>query len=142
MKVVDVNVLIYAVNRRSAHHEKVRQWWESAISAGESIGLAWVVIVGFLRLTTQRGVLDRPVTPEVAIALVDDWLAQPNIRLLSELDGHWDLLRGFLQQVGTAGNLTNDAHLAAIAIANGATLISADRDFSRFTGLRWENPID
>lgn len=142
MKVVDVNVLIYAVNRRSAHHERVRHWWESAISAGESIGSTWFVIDGFLRLTTQRGVLDRPVTPEVAIALVDDWLAQPSIRLLSELEGHWDLLRAFLQQVGTAGNLTNDAHLAAIAIANGATLVSADRDFSRFAGLRWENPID
>ena len=141
MKLVDINVLLYAVNRRSPNHDRVLEWWESALVADEPVGLAWIVLTGFLRLVTHPRVLERPLSIQDAIALVDDWLAQPNVRLVVESADHWTHYRNLIQQTGTAGNLTNDAHLASIAISTGATLVSGDTDFARFRHLRWENPL-
>ncbi len=141
MKLVDINVLLYAVNRRSPHHDRIRKWWEEALVADEPVGLAWIVLTGFLRLATRPGVLERPLSVEEAIAIVDDWFRQPNVRLVVEDTEHWTRFRELLQQTGTAGNLTNDAHLASIALATGATLVSGDTDFARFQQLRWKNPL-
>lgn len=141
MKVVDLNVLLYAVNRDSAHHAACLRWWESALSGEEPVGLAWVVILGFLRLSTHPRVFPRPLDPDRAIRRVDGWLSHPGVRTLGELDDHWRLLRELLRDTGTAGNLTTDAHLASLAMAHGATLVSCDADFGRFARLRWETPL-
>lgn len=141
MKLVDTNILLYAVDRQAFHHQRIRVWLESALAAEEPVGLAWIVLLGFLRLTTRPGVFQRPLPVEEAISLVDDWLALPRVQLVLETDEHWRLLRGLLNQTGTAGNLTTDAHLASLAIANGATLVSCDADFGRYPQLRWENPL-
>ncbi len=141
MKLVDLNVLLYAINRDSAHHEAARPWWESALSGEEPIGLAWTVILGFLRLATHPQVFAQPLDPVDAFARIDAWLANPNVRIVHEGDDHWRLLRDLLGRTGTAGNLTTDAHLASLAIAHGATLVSCDSDFARFAALRWENPL-
>lgn len=140
MKLVDLNVLLYAVNRQSPRHEAVRSWWEAALSDDEPIGLSWIVLLGFLRLATNPRVFARPLTDEQAMARVDVWVAHPNVRIVSETPDHWRILKYLLGQAGTAGNLTSDAHLAALAISHGAELISCDRDFARFRGLRWGNP--
>jgi predicted nucleic acid-binding protein len=76
-----------------------------------------------------------------ALELVETWLAHPNIRIVAEADNHWEILRTLLTEAGTAGNLSSDAHLAALAISRGAVLVSCDSDFSRFRQLRWENPL-
>jgi toxin-antitoxin system PIN domain toxin len=139
--VVDLNLLIYATNEDAPMHEKARQWWESLLSAGEAVGLAWTVVLGFLRLTTNPRVLPRPLTPEQAIAVIDDWLAQPSVTTLEPTERHWEILKEVLSPLGTAGNLTSDAHLAALAIEHGARLFSTDNDFARFAGVRWINPL-
>jgi toxin-antitoxin system PIN domain toxin len=140
MKLVDVNVLVYAVDRRSPFHASVRSWWERALSADEAIGLPWIVLLGFLRATTSARVFVQPLTIVAAIDQVEQWLSHPNVRLVRETDAHWRILRELLSQTGTAANLTTDAHLAALAISHGATLASCDADFARFRHLRWEDP--
>jgi hypothetical protein len=142
MKLVDVNILLYAVDEHSAHHAVIRPWWEHALADDEPVGLAWVTVVGFLRISTSARVFVRPLTAETALATVDEWLSHPNVRLVTESDQHWRSLRSLLLQSGTAGNLTTDAHLAALAISQGAELISCDADFGRFPNLRWQNPLD
>ena len=141
MKIVDLNVLLYAVNSDAAAHERVRAWWEAALNGEETIGLPWIVLLGFLRLATNPRVFPRPLVPDAAAARVDKWLAQPNVRVVPEKDDQWKVLKSLLHQSGMAGNLTTDAHLAALALTRDASLVSCDTDFARFKGLRLENPL-
>ena len=141
MKLVDLNILLYAVNRKAPRHGIVRSWWEAALSDDEPVALAWIVLLGFLRLATNARVFPEPLTPEQAMDRVEAWVTHPKTRLVEETEEHWRILRRFLTETGTAGNLTTDAHLAALAISHGATLVSCDADFGRFRHLRWENPV-
>jgi uncharacterized protein len=141
MKIVDLNVLLYAVNSEAALHERARRWWEQALNDEETLGLPWVVLLGFLRLSTNARVFPRPLTPGVAASKIDAWLARDNVRVVRENEAHWETLKPLLGGTGTAGNLTTDAHLAALAISHDAVLVSSDGDFGRFKNLRWENPL-
>ena len=141
MKLVDLNVLLYVVNDDSPRHEAVLQWWSAAVNGEEAIGLPWVVVLGFLRISTNPRAFPRPLAADEAIAKVDTWLGLENVRLVREQDNHWALLRSLIAETGMAGNLTTDAHLAALAIGHAAVLVSCDTDFGRFKGLRWENPL-
>lgn len=138
MKLIDTNVLLYAVNADSPEHEVARVSIEESLSGDTGVGFAWLALVGFVRLATRRGILPHPLGLDDALAVVDDWLGAPQARLLEATPRHWPLLRRLLVGAGTAGNLSNDAHLAALAIEHGATLVSFDRDFERFAGLRFE----
>jgi hypothetical protein len=140
MRLVDLNVLLYCVNRELPYHAAVRRWWEAALSGDEPIGLPWIMLLGFLRVSTNPRAFAAPLSPTQAIEQVEAWLAHPNVRVVRETDEHWRTLKGLLGRTGTAGNLTTDAHLAAMAISYGATLVSCDADFGRFPHLRWENP--
>jgi uncharacterized protein len=139
--VVDLNLLIYATNEDAPMHERARRWWESVLSQGEAVGLAWTVLLGFLRITTNPRVMPRPLSPEQATAIIDDWLGQPSVSPLEPTERHWEILKELMSPLGTAGNLTSDAHLAALAIEHGARLFSTDNDFARFAGVRWVNPL-
>jgi toxin-antitoxin system PIN domain toxin len=141
VRIVDLNVLLYAINVDSVHHAAARAWWEGALNGDELVGLPWIVLVGFLRLATNPIVFPRPLAPETAVARIDAWLARENVRIVREKDNHWDALKPLLAGAGTAGNLVNDADLAALAMSHGATLVTCDADFARFMGLRRENPI-
>ena len=142
MILVDANLLVYAIDRDSPHHAKARRWLEDMLSGSTPVALAWIVILAFLRLTTRPGILRRPLSPERALAFVDEWLAQPYVQPLAPGERHWAVLRNLLKAAGTAGNLASDAHLAALAIEHGCTLCSSDSDFRRFPGLDHENPLD
>ena len=142
MKIPDVNVLVYAVDENSPLNARIRPWWESLLSSDEPIGFSWNVLLGFVRLSTRTPVFANPLQTDVALDLVDRWLAQPNAVVLEPTERHSALLRTLLQPIGTAGNLTTDAHLAALAIEYGGEVCSADNDFRRFRGVRWMNPLD
>jgi toxin-antitoxin system PIN domain toxin len=107
----------------------------------EPIGLAWVVLLGFLRLSTNHKVFPNPLTTEQATERVRAWLNHTNTKIALETEDHWHILSELLEGTGTAGNLTTDAHLASLAISYGAVLVSFDGDFSRFPRVRWENPL-
>lgn len=141
MILIDANLLIYAVNADAALHKEAKAWLESVLSGPETVGLAWVVLLAFLRVTTRVGLLDRPLSLEAAMDLVDDWLAQPGVVIVEPRRQHARVLRDLLLPQGTGGNLTSDAHLAALSIEHGAELCSSDRDFARFARLRWRNPL-
>jgi uncharacterized protein len=141
MKIIDVNILIYAVDRQSQYHARVLNWWNAAMNGDEQIGLPWIALSGFVRIVTNPKLLDSPLSVEQAVDRVDAWLAQPMVVIAVERDNHWSLFREFIRDVGTVGNRTTDAHLAALAVSRAATLASCDRGFARFPQLRWENPV-
>jgi toxin-antitoxin system PIN domain toxin len=139
---VDANLLIYAVDADSPHHAKARHWLEGTLSGTTRVGLTWNVLLAFVRLTTHPSVMRRPLAVERALGYIDEWLAQPFVETVVPGEQHWPLLRTLLVVTGSAGNLTSDAHLAAIALENGAEICSTDRDFGRFPGLRHINPLE
>ncbi len=141
MRIVDLNILLYAVNTDAAQHRRVRGWWEAAMNDEDTVGLAWVVLLGFLRLATSPRIFPHPLTFDAAAAKIDRWLSLENVVVVQEKDDHWKTLKSLLGATGSAGNLTTDAHLAALAISRDAVLVSCDADFARFEGLRWENPL-
>jgi len=142
MILVDVNLLIYAVNEDAPFHRKAKSWFEGAVSGKETVGLPWIVLLAFLRLTTRTGLFQKPLGVETAFDIVDVWLRQPAVAIVEPTAQHLRVLRDLVLPLGTGGNLTSDAHLAALAIEHGAELCSTDNDFARFTRLRWRNPLD
>jgi uncharacterized protein len=138
--VVDANVLLYAVDTASAHHEESLDWLERSLSGAEAVGLSWVVLLAFIRVATNSSILPNPLSVDEATGQVQAWLAAPAAVVLEPTMRHPELLRGLLMGSGAAGNLTTDAHLAALAIEHGAELVSYDRDFERFRGIRHRLP--
>ena len=141
MIVPDVNLLLHAYNSESPVHERARNWWEELLNGSHSVGLTWVASLGFIRIITHRSILSRPLRVERACAYVRSWLAQPVVGILHPGARHADILFELLGALGSAGNMTTDAHLAAVTIEHQAELHSTDADFSRFPGLRWRNPL-
>lgn len=141
MKVPDLNLLLYAVDRSSHSHAPALRWWNGLLSGPETVALSWTVLLGFLRLTTNPRIMQRPFTAAEALDYIDRWLAHPVTTVIDPTPRHASVLRDLLGVAGTAGNLVPDAHLAALTIEHGAELCSADRDFGRFPGLRWANPL-
>ncbi len=140
MVVPDANVLLYAVDTASVHHEESLEWLERSLSGAEAVGLSWTVLLAFIRVGTNAAILPRPMSADQATAQVQAWLDAAASVVLEPTARHAGVLRGLLLECGTAGNLTTDAHLAALAIEHGAELVSYDRDFGRFRGLRHRLP--
>ena len=141
MKLVDANLLIYAVDEEASHHAAARAWLEDLLSGTETVALPWLVLLAFLRLTTQPRLFARPLAADEALDVVESWLDQPCVVTVGPTVRHAARMRELLRVVGAAGNHVGDAHLAALAIEHGAELCSADTDFARFPGLRWTNPV-
>jgi len=139
VKILDVNVLLDAVNTASPNHERQRAFLERILNDDEIVALPWHTLLGFLRIVTNRR-FDPFLEPVVAAELIDGWLALPNVRVIQAGERHWAIVRELLNAVPAAGALISDAHLAALAIENGAELCSADTDFSRFPRLKWTDP--
>jgi toxin-antitoxin system PIN domain toxin len=138
---VDANLLIYAVDADAPQHARARRWLEQTLSSDTAVGLPWIVVLAFVRITTRPGVLRHQLSAEQAIAFVDEWLEQPYVEMVGPGPAHWALLKQLLREAGAAGNLTTDAHLAALAIENGCELASTDHDFRRFAGVRLVDPL-
>ena len=129
MKLPDTNVLVNSVNEFSPFRHQAAKWLEKAFDSEAGVGLAWLTLVGFVRVSTQHGILKSPLTPANALGLMDSWLLHPTER-------HGDILAKLLLVAGTAGNLTNDAHLAALSIEHDATMGSFDKHFKKFPRIK------
>ncbi len=140
MQIVDANVLLYAVNERAAHHEPAHTWLDRSLSGGETVGFAWAALLAFMRLSTHASVFPQPLTSQTAAEVAKGWLAAPAAVVLQSGRRHLSLLSGFLREAGTAGNIVNDAHLAALAVEHDAEIATYDGDFARFAGVRWYRP--
>jgi toxin-antitoxin system PIN domain toxin len=141
MIILDANLLIYAVNADAPLNRKAKSWLESALSGQETVGFPWNVLLAFLRLTTRPGLFRHPLPIDTPFDLLASWLDQPSATIVHPGPRHLTVLRDLLAPLGTGGNLTSDAHLAALAIEHGAQLCSTDTDFARFKGLKWRNPL-
>jgi toxin-antitoxin system PIN domain toxin len=140
VKLVDVNVLLYASDDTSSHHGSARPWLATALQRTERLVIPWIVTVAFLRISTSQGYA-RPLTVEQAVSFVRPLSRAENVVAGQPDERHLDRVADLLTATGVGGNLVNDAHLAALALQYDATVISYDNDFSRFPGIRWERPL-
>ena len=138
---VDANLLLYAHFDGFAEHEIARTWLDNRLSGHGSLGMPWASLLGFVRVGTSRRILPRPQTVEGAWRQVEDWLDAPVTWIPQPTDHHRQILASLLKDPGITGNLIPDADLAALAIEHGLILCSADGDFARFPGLKWDNPL-
>jgi len=138
--VLDANILLYAYDAGSDQHAKARAWLEETLSGTDPVGLPWQTVTAFVRIVTNPKLSGKRFTPAEVIDVVDQWLDQPNVRLLDPGDQHWSFLRQMIIDGQARGPLITDAQLAALTIEYGGVLHTTDRDFSRFPGLRWQNP--
>ena len=141
MIIPDINLLLYAYDSSSPFHKKAAAWWQASLSGTGPVGLAAVVIFGFVRIGTNPRVFQNPMTAAAAAGHVRSWLIQPVVQVLEAPPDHADHVLRLLVTLGAAGNLVADAQIAALALDHGATVHTADADFMRFRGLRWFNPI-
>jgi toxin-antitoxin system PIN domain toxin len=139
--VIDANLLIYSYDSDSSDHKESRAWVEKIFSGAEPIGLAWQTVCAFLRVVTNRKVPGSRLTVEQAARIVEEWLEQPNVRMLVPGDEHWSVLKRMMLEGQASGALVSDAEIAALTMEYGGELYTADRDFARFPGLRWVNPL-
>ena len=141
MIVVDANILFYAEDALSPHHEVARVWWDDRLRGDETIGLSWMTCLAYIRVFTNPRAVRSPLSMSEVAATVDAWLNQPIVHGLEPSHRFWSTFRRVLQNGQAVANLAPDAYLAALAIENNATLYSTDTDFARFDGLRWRNPL-
>ena len=141
MILVDANLLIYARTASAPQHEAAHAWLDARLSAPARVGLPWPSLLAFVRVTTNRRVFENPLSLQAAWAQVGHWLDRPCSWVPTPTESHREVLGALLQDAGGRGGLITDAHLAALAVEHGLTLCSADGDFARFRGLRWEDPL-
>ena len=137
----DVNLLLYAVFRSFPQHFEAKAWWDGVLSGIDPVRLGHVVVLGFLRISTNSRVFSTPLTMTQAVQVVEGWLDQPNVELLAPADTHWSNLKLMLSDGKAGSNLTTDAHIAALAADYGLTIYSNDTDFGRFSGVQYRNPL-
>ena len=140
MKIVDANVLLYAVNVDARHHDRSRAWLDDALSGADTVGFAWIALLAFVRLSTKIDLFPSPLTVDGAFDRADAWLEAPPAVVVDPGPRHGAVMRRLLDSVGVGGNLVNDAHLAALAVEHRATIVSFDHGFTRFDGVHWEEP--
>jgi toxin-antitoxin system PIN domain toxin len=139
--VVDANLLIYSYDTDSSSHAKSRTWVEQIFSGVEPVGLPWQTVCAFLRVLTNRRLPGSRLSVEQAVQIVEEWLEQPNVRIIVAGDEHWSVLKRMIVEGQASGPLVSDADLVALTTEYGGVLYTADRDFARFPGLRWNNPL-
>ncbi len=142
MILVDANLLIYAHHQAADFHSRARAWFEAALRGNEGVGIAWMTILAFLRITTNRHIFTHALSMPEAEQIVAQWMTHPSVSIVPAGDRHWEILSRMLLEGQARSDLVSDAHLAALAIEYGAVVCTTDRDFARFPGLRWQNPLE
>jgi len=138
----DVNLLVYAYDSLSRFHAKASEWWAACLSGNQYVGISWAVALKFVRVWTNPRVFANPMTVDQAASHVESWLARPLVQVLNPGPRHAELVFRFLRAAGEGGNLTTDAHLAALAMESRGIVYTADTDFLRFAGVKWVNPLE
>lgn len=141
MIIPDLNLLVYAYNSSSTQHLEARDWWNSCLSGREPVGVAWLVALGFIRLWTSPRIFANPMTADLAVSHVESWIERRVVRMLDPGPDHAKIVFRMIRESGNGGNLTMDAHLAALAVEHRGTIHTADTDFARFSGLEFSNPL-
>lgn len=141
MRLPDVNVLLYAFRDAAPDHERYRAWLEATVDAEEPFAVADIVLSGFVRVATHPRIFDPPASLDQAFAFARALRGAPTAVLVAPGPRHFDLFEKLCRDGGARGNLVSDAYLAALVIESGSELVTTDRDFARFPGLRWRHPL-
>lgn len=139
--IVDVNVLLYAVDESSPHHEVAHTWLEDMMNGDVRVGFPWHSLIGFVRIVTHPKIFTAPMTGHEAWSYVDEWLDHDMAWIPLPTDRHRRVLGRLIDDRYATGNLVPDAHLAALAIEHGVAVCSFDTDFARFPEVDWINPL-
>jgi hypothetical protein len=139
--VLDVNLLIYAYSTSFPEHARAREWVEGVFSGDALVGLPWQTISAFARILTNPNLPGERFSTREIVSIIHEWTEQPNVRLLAPGERHWAIFQQALLEGQARGPMITDAQLAALTIEYGGVLHTTDRDFSRFPGLRWVNPL-
>ena len=142
MRIFDVNVLVYAFRADLEHHEHCAEYVNATRDGNEAYGVSELVLSGFVRIVTSKRILKQPDTTDDALAFCDTLLEADNARPLRPGAGHWAIFSDLCRQMEARDKLVADVYHAALAIENGADWVSTDRDFAKFKGLRWVNPLE
>jgi len=137
----DVNVLVYAHREDAVDHERYATWLDEALDSEQAYGVSDLVLSRFVRIVTNRRMVEAPATIGEALAFTNELRERPNAVMLAPGPRHWGIFERLCRDVDATGNLVPDAYLAALAIEHGAELITTDRDFARFDQLRWRHPL-
>jgi toxin-antitoxin system PIN domain toxin len=138
---IDANLLLYAYDTESPQHDRARAWLTEVLSGGEEVRIPLTTALAFLRIGTNAAVFHRPLDPARALAIVESWFEREGVALALPTDQHWRTLGTSVESGQARGPLMSDAHLAALTIEHGGVLMTTDRDFARFEGLKFSNPI-
>jgi len=138
---LDANLLVYARVAFFREHDAARDWLDERLNGTVRVGMPWSSLVAFLRLVTNPRIFERPESLGTAWGQVEEWLGCPSVWIPMPTERHREVLASLLAGPAIRSNLIPDAHLAALAIEHGLVLCSADGDFARFRGLKWENPL-
>ncbi|PXA03517.1 VapC toxin family PIN domain ribonuclease [Coraliomargarita sinensis] len=141
MIIPDANLLIFAHDRTCPQHDKARTWWEAALSSDETIGIPWVVLLAFTRIMTHPQICAAPLDGESVREMVQQWLDCPQVRVIQVSERAVGVFFDLLAEAEMGGNLSTDALIAVHAREHSAVIYSNDRDFDRFPGIRWKNPL-
>lgn len=142
MIIVDANLLLHANDPTSPHRAAARAWLVTAFAGPELVCFAWLTLWAFIRVASNPRLFEQPLSASEAASHVRSWLSRPTVAVLGPGERHWDILQSVIKTGQANGPLVSDAALAAIAIEHGATLCTTDRDFARFPGLKWQNPLE
>jgi uncharacterized protein len=142
MYLVDVNILVYAFAGEMPRSDRFKEWLENLLGSDEPFGMSDLVLSGFLRIVTNPQIFDPPAKLDKALAFVDQITGNPNCVRISPGEKHWNIFLNLCKEINAQGNDVPDAYFAAMAIESGCEWITADRDFSRFPGLKWRHPFE
>ena len=141
MLIPDINLLLYAHHAGFTEHTAARKWWESLLNSGQRVAMPWMVVFGFLRISTSQKVFPNPPNANAVCSVIKDWFACSGVQPIDPGPQHFDIVSRLVAEVGAAAALTSDIHLAALALEYRCELYSNDRDFGIFKGLKWINPL-
>lgn len=142
MILLDVNVLVYASNREAARYQEYHTWLGNTLADRAPVGFAPESLAAVVRITTHRNLWKVPLSLEQALTFISAVRQAPSAHAVLPGPTHWDVFDSLCREARARGNLVTDAWLAALAIDQGCTLVTTDRDFARFKGLRFKHPLD
>ena len=140
MRVVDANVLIYAVEAESPFHEASHRWLSDALFSSEITIIPWVSVLTLVRIATDPRIYDDPWSASDLMREVDWWLRTPSVLKHPPVDPSPALVAEMIEHKHGRGSHVNDAFLAAVAKTNEADVVSFDGDFAHYPGIRWVRP--
>jgi toxin-antitoxin system PIN domain toxin len=138
---VDANVLLYAVDTESPHHDPAKGWMEEVLNGPRRVGIPWVSSIAFVRIATNPRALRQALTPADAWSIVTAWLDAPSTWIPEPGPGYREIFGNLLARHRVQGSLVSDAALAALCLEHGLEVVSNDSDFARFPEITWRNPL-